>query len=994
VKLNFLSGVAFFLAIALAAAVRGLAQAPGPLAPQGTPVPVSSREEIEAYAATNSTFAAAMDYVTATLDGHQPERLPPGVTPTDISNAFVRVFPKAVGVLDQPISFYGRVQDESNQPVAGASVHFSWRGFLIRGTRDLDVVSDGAGLFSLTGQLGQELNVSVESSNYYASARNRGAGSFRFSGSIGEPFHPDPKQPIDYYLHRKGVGARSLITSDYGVYRELGVKAPINGTPVKVDLVHRKVGDGPMEISHVKPEYAKWQSATNWSLTLKIADGGFIEQNEEFPFHPPESGYRPEVSYILDKEHTNWTTAIRKDYYIRFGDPPLYGRLRVDTAITSESVSLIYAINPDGERNLEPPNGNTPPKPPAPLLSSLQPLKPKTLFTNASGQVVVWGSMILPYVKPGTRFIAIAAGGEHSLAVKMDGTVVAWGRNVSGEAKVPAGLRNVVAVSAGGRSSTGFSVALRRDGTAVAWGDNSNAQTSIPPGLTNVIAISAGMDHCLALKNNGTVIGWGSNAAGKTQVPAGLSNVVAVAAAGEHSVALKRDGTIVTWGQRLWGQSTGPERLSNVASICCGNDFGLALKKDGSLVEWGQPLNKETGAPKGLASVVAVAAGPWNGLVLRRDGTVTEWGRDAFCATHVPPGLDHVIALSGGGNDQGGHTLALRADGSVVGWGNNNYGQSLPPGGLNDVIAVSGGDAHYLALRTDGSVVAWGGGEHQGRGEAVVPADLGPVKQVSAGWFRSLVLRLDGTVAGWGDHVFGLAGPAPGLSGIAAVSAGYENNLALKKDGTVVIWSDSPAMQGKIFSNAVAIAAAPHHCVALRQDGKVLSWGANEVLAVSAPAHLTNVIAVATWGDGWLDHDLALKRDGTVFGWGSYDTVQSKMPEDLTNVIAISVGAAHNLALRRDGTVAAWGANISGQLTVPEGLSNVIAIAGGGASSAAVVLTPKAEWSILPRLRTRAVGYIVVAGAALLLAAGYFWLYPRRANYGADHGSDSGSAGQ
>ena len=199
-----------------------------------------------------------------------------------------------------------------------------WRGFLIRGTRDLDVLSDQSGLFSLTGQLGQELYVSVGKSNGYSSARNRGAGVFRYNGSMGEPFRPDPRQPVVYYLRKKGVGAKSLITSDYGVYHDLVAKAPLNNAPVRVDLLHRKVGKGPLEVSQVKPAYANWKSATDWSLTLKIADGGFVEENEEFPFHPPESGYRPEMEFNFHKGQTNWTTAIQKDYYIRFGDPPLY----------------------------------------------------------------------------------------------------------------------------------------------------------------------------------------------------------------------------------------------------------------------------------------------------------------------------------------------------------------------------------------------------------------------------------------------------------------------------------------------------------------------------------------------------------------------------------------------------------------------------------------------------------------------------------------------
>jgi hypothetical protein len=46
--------------------------------------------------------------------------------------------------------------------------------------------------------------------------------------------------------------------------------------------------------------------------------------------------------------------------------------------------------------------------------------------------------------------IAIAGGAPHALALKNDGTVVAWGNNVFGEATPPPGLNGVVAIAAGG----------------------------------------------------------------------------------------------------------------------------------------------------------------------------------------------------------------------------------------------------------------------------------------------------------------------------------------------------------------------------------------------------------------------------------------------------------------------------------------------------------------------------------------------------------------
>jgi hypothetical protein len=64
---------------------------------------------------------------------------------------------------------------------------------------------------------------------------------------------------------------------------------------------------------------------------------------------------------------------------------------------------------------------------------------------------------------------------------------------------VPPDLTNAVAVASGSEHI----LALRTDGTVVAWGANSDGQTNVPPGLTNVVAIAAGGDHSLALVGDG-----------------------------------------------------------------------------------------------------------------------------------------------------------------------------------------------------------------------------------------------------------------------------------------------------------------------------------------------------------------------------------------------------------------------------------------------------------------------------------------------------------
>lgn len=95
-----------------------------------------------------------------------------------------------------------------------------------------------------------------------------------------------------------------------------------------------------------------------------------------------------------------------------------------------------------------------------------------------------------------TNVVAIAAGAYHSLALKNDGTVVAWGWDNGGQSTVPVGLTGVTKVAGG----YGYSLALKADGTVVAWGDNSSGQTTIPATATQITAIAAGASHALALR--------------------------------------------------------------------------------------------------------------------------------------------------------------------------------------------------------------------------------------------------------------------------------------------------------------------------------------------------------------------------------------------------------------------------------------------------------------------------------------------------------------
>jgi alpha-tubulin suppressor-like RCC1 family protein len=261
---------------------------------------------------------------------------------------------------------------------------------------------------------------------------------------------------------------------------------------------------------------------------------------------------------------------------------------------------------------------------------------------------------------------AIAAGGTtlggYGLALRQDGTVRAWGENGSGQlgdgtqinrptAVVIPELSNTTAIAAGKAAltpavpPTGHSLALRDDGTVWAWGDNSEAELGdgtfnnhlapVQASVSNVIAIDAGYHFSVAIVGTGTVqpdnvlYAWGDNDYGQlgvapspwllfpSQVP-GIDHLQAVSAGPSFVLALRSDGTVWAWGSNAEGQlgdgtmvdhfvPAQVQGLSSIVAIAAGNTFGLALRSDSTVWSWGRNLEGELGDGTGQRQLTPVA---------------------------------------------------------------------------------------------------------------------------------------------------------------------------------------------------------------------------------------------------------------------------------------------------------------------------------------------------------------------------------------------------
>ncbi len=255
----------------------------------------------------------------------------------------------------QPINFYGRVVDENNAAVVGANIHFGWNDISLEGTSEADTMSDGNGGFSLTDRHGKCMSVTVSKDGYYTYPSER-LRSFEYANPFDGLFHPDPMNPVVFHLRKKGVGV-DLIASHAPMSTFIRIATPTNGSPVFLDFFSQKISNaGQLKIEGWK-EHKDFKTAqNNWALRLTIPDGGFAENTDEFPFEAPDTDYLSIVEWHFTNGTPDWRGTINKKYYMKFGNPPRYGRITVDTTAFSPGVLLEFAINPDGSRNLEPKN--------------------------------------------------------------------------------------------------------------------------------------------------------------------------------------------------------------------------------------------------------------------------------------------------------------------------------------------------------------------------------------------------------------------------------------------------------------------------------------------------------------------------------------------------------------------------------------------------------------------------------------------------------------
>lgn len=538
----------------------------------------------------------------------------------------------------------------------------------------------------------------------------------------------------------------------------------------------------------------------------------------------------------------------------------------------------------------------------------------------------------------------------HTLAIKNDGSLWAWGSNTHGQlglgkisntpesTPVRVGMgTDWSQVEAGGMGT----VAIKNDASLWEWGTlQYSTESNVPKRVgtdTNWRMAASGNYHRLAVKTDGTLWAWGTNenaqlglgtVGGSQSSPRQVgtdTDWVDARAAGDYSVAVKSNGTLWVWGHNPSGllsvgssnpHVTTPTQLGEESDWTLGGSVASALRSNGTIWYWFGGLRAGMGGCRAFSG----------NLALKQDGSVwvlnqVSFARSAELATganqttprRFDPYLWRAVGLTSSG------TTAIRDDGSLWGWPNMGSPSRTREqvGSDTDWMALAAGNAHALLLKSNRTLWGFGGnwsgqlGIGTPQSGVALPVPVGAEAdwhQVSAGGDRSFALKPSGELWGWGDNSGGKLGEP------AAASV-----------------QPTPIRIGTALWTQVAPRSANN--VGIQADGSLWTWGINMGgTGASTPSEWKTPVPVMTghqWrhvagGSGsWL----AIRLDGTLWAWGSND--RGQLGTGRTNsspvLTPVQIGTdtdwhfvacrmSQSLAIKNDGSLWGWGDNGLGQL--------------------------------------------------------------------------------
>jgi hypothetical protein len=310
---------------------------------------------------------------------------------------------------------------------------------------------------------------------------------------------------------------------------------------------------------------------------------------------------------------------------------------------------------------------------------------------NLKGQANPVPSLMTPPMKSGDRWIAIAAGFQHTCGLRTGFYVTCFGDG--GSELVTGDTRKVAPMPPDWErvSKGGF------QWTSVACG------TTFTAGVMN----ETRKGFQIRYLDSPTNINRDWNEALLVKVPIGVPS----------------NRTLLVWGSTYYEQATDLPVHSDWRIVRAGHYHVCGIREDGSLLCWGDNIRGQCNVPQNSLAPTRwkdVACGQSHTCGIMQDNTMQCWGNNNHGQCDIAC-EDYWVAVAAGE----AHTCAIAADTTLRCWGSNSFGQcDVPKSATNTLLAywteIQVGNEHTCGVREYVSpqninikeMLCWGGNTH------------------------------------------------------------------------------------------------------------------------------------------------------------------------------------------------------------------------------------------------------------------------------------------
>jgi alpha-tubulin suppressor-like RCC1 family protein len=403
-----------------------------------------------------------------------------------------------------------------------------------------------------------------------------------------------------------------------------------------------------------------------------------------------------------------------------------------------------------------------------------------------------------------TDIISIAAGANHSIGLKSDGTVVAVGSNSQGQCNV-SDWKDVVEIYSYGNMSMG----LKSDGTVLIVGnDNNDIDVS---NWKQVISLAIGNNYVAGLLSNGRVIVTGDCDTIINSI-SGWTDIECIASGDETLFAKKKDGSII-YTAYGYGNATLAD-FTNLKDMVCRDGYMLGLKKDGTVVSYGM-----SGNDFGISdlsdwnSIIDIAGNDEAAVALKEDGTILIKGdayQDALNWTDIVQVVmaDNILA-------------GLKKDGTVV-ISTTLDGEDISTDSWENIEYLSAGYSQGIVGVTQMGTVMSTYTEYSEEGNGI--------SDIAYGDYHIAIVYDDGTVSvknNYGSVVSSSYGNVSTWRDMVSVACGESHTIGLKSDGPVSASGSNSNGQCDVGSwrDVEKVYASNSYTVGITSEGELLRAG-------------------------------------------------------------------------------------------------------------------------------------------------------------------------